>query len=110
MPRALLLTTAALACFVVALGCQRERRVPSPPHRSDGQTTIILGSPPAPRATDTASGVVPEAPASEPAMSAPPVEDIIDAPASTPASMPAPSAPGRGPSQYRDGCGRPLVA
>jgi len=43
-------------------------------------------------------------------MSTPPIENVADTPASAPAPMPAPAVPRRSPSQYRDRCGRPLVA
>ena len=105
MARVLLLTTAALAWFVVALGCQSERRAPSSPRGVLEQTTTIWASPPNPTPNAT-----PSSPEPEPAMTTPPIEEVVDSPAFTPAPTPAPLAPRKPPSQYRDGCGRPLVA
>jgi hypothetical protein len=99
MARVLLLTTAALACLVVALGCQRERKALDSPRKSIERTTTIWASPPSAPAADPA-----------PMMTTPPVEEVVDTPAFTPDPTPATLAPSRPPSQYRDGCGRPLVA
>lgn len=110
MPRALLLTTTALACFAVTLGCQRERKAPNPPLQSVERTTTIWASPPSQPAADPARSAPPTSAEPEPAMSTPPVENVIDTPGLTPQPMPAPATPSRPPSPYRDGCGRPLVA
>lgn len=99
MARVLLLTTAALACLVVALGCQRERKALDSPRKSIERTTTIWTSPPSAPAADP-----------EPMMMTTPVEEVVDTPAFTPDPTPATLAPSRPPSQYRDGCGRPLVA
>lgn len=113
MSTTVLVTIAASTCLVLALGCHREPNAPSGRHRSkgsDGQTTVILGAPPASEAADRASTARPRSPVPEPAMSTPPIENVADTPASAPAPMPAPAVPRRSPSQYRDRCGRPLVA
>lgn len=108
MLRALLVTTAAMVCLGMALGCKHERKAPYPHRHSEPRTTIIEGSPSANEATDPASGARPLSVPPEPAMSTPPVETVVDTPA--PAPAPASPAPSRDASPYRDGCGRPLVA
>jgi hypothetical protein len=110
MLRALLVTTAAMVCLGMALGCKHERKAPYPPHHSEPRTTIIQGSPSATEATDPASSASPPSVAPEPAMSTPPVETVVDTPSPAPAPAPASPAPSRDASPYRDGCGRPLVA
>ena len=95
MARVLLLTTAALACLVVALGCQRERKALDSPRKSIERTTTIWASPPSAPAAEP-----------EPMMMTTPVEEVADTPAFTPDPTPATLAPSRPPSQYRDGCGR----
>jgi hypothetical protein len=119
MPRVLLLTTAALACFVVALGCQRERKALDyqrerkaldSPRKSIERTTTIWASPPSAPAADPAPSVAPKSTEPEPMMTTPPVEEVVDTPALSREPMPAPATPSRPPSQYQDACGRPLVA
>jgi hypothetical protein len=110
MPRVLLVATAASTCFVLVLGCESERNGPAAPLPSKARSTVIVGSSPARRAVDPASRSAPRRAIPNAPMSTPPAENIADSPESTPAPMPAPATPHRSPSQYRDGCGRPLVA
>ena len=110
MPRAMLLTTAAFACLVLALGCEGDRKAPDPPRNTTKRTTTTLARPPVQRPVDAAPVSVPKTVEPEPAMTTPPVENVVDTPAFAPKPPPSPAVPRRPPSQYRDGCGRPLVA
>lgn len=105
MLRTTLLTTTAIACLVVALGC--ERGVADPPRNTVERPATIWASPPIRRANDSELISAPEPPQPEPNMSTPPANEALDAP--PPSREPTPAAPRRSPSQYEDGCGRPLV-
>ncbi|MBW2403999.1 MAG: hypothetical protein JRF42_09350 [Deltaproteobacteria bacterium] len=106
--------------LLLTLGCQRERKALDyqreskaldSPRKSIERTTTIWASPPSAPAADTAPSVAPKSAEPEPMMTTPPpVEEVVDTPAFTPDPTPATLAPSRPPSQYRDGCGRPLVA
>jgi hypothetical protein len=93
-----------------ALDYQRERKALDSPRKSIERTTTIWASPPSAPAADPAPSVAPKSAEPEPMMTTPPVEEVVDTPAFTPDPTPATLAPSRPPSQYRDGCGRPLVA
>ena len=110
MPRVLLVTTATLACFAMTLGCGRGRKASPSPRPSAANPTVIIGSPPASRSAAPAFRSIPKAARPKPSMSTPPVDRTIDERESIPPRVPAPSTPNRAPAQYRDGCGRPLVA
>jgi len=105
MPRTTLLATTALACLVVVLGC--ERGIADPPRDMTERTTTIWASPPIQQASDSELISAPEPPQPEPTMSTPPANEALDA--LPPSREPTPAAPSRSPSQYEDGCGRPLV-
>ena len=97
MPRTTLLATTAVACLVLALGCGRRTKAADPP-----PNTISVQ-----RVSDSEPISAPRPARPEPAMSTPPTNEALDAPA--PSSEPEPVAPRQSPSQYEDGCGRPLV-
>ncbi len=111
MPRALLVTTTVLTCLFAALGCKGEPSGPRSGGEIDALPSIILSSPPTTRAASPVPTVIPESVAPQPASQTPPVQKVRDAaPTTRPRHAPLPSAPDRSPSQYRDRCGRPLVA
>jgi hypothetical protein len=106
LPQTALLAT-ALACLVLALGCERASKAADAPRNTTERTTTIWAPPPVQQASDLEPVSAPEPPQPEPAMSTPPTNEVLDAP--TPSSEPVPAAPRQRPSQYEDGCGRPLV-
>jgi hypothetical protein len=105
MPRTTLRTTTALACLVLALGCERASKAAGAPRNTIERTTTISAPPSIQQASDLEPVSAPEPPQPEPAT--PPINEALDAP--TPSSEPVPAAPRQRPSQYEDGCGRPLV-
>lgn len=109
MPKATLITTTALACLVLALGCgDRPLQQPAPVQKTTHRSTTIWSPAATPNDVEPKTQPRPSPAAPKPTMSAPPVEEALDAPASAP--KPRPATPRPPPSNYRDGCGRPLVA
>jgi hypothetical protein len=107
MRAATFLTTTAMGCFVLALGC-RDRAVDGPTLRPTvhERTTTIPTPTVAPQSAEPLPS--PARKHSEPVMPTPPIEEEPKAPALGP--EPAPAAPRAPPSRYEDRCGRPLVA
>jgi len=109
MPRPTLLATTTVACLVVALGCERGTKAADPPRKPFERTTTIWAPPPIHQASDLVPVSEPKPAQPEPAMSTPPADEVPDAPRSAPEPSRVPATPSRPPSQYEDGCGRPLV-
>jgi hypothetical protein len=109
MRAATFLTTTAMSCFVLVLGC-RDRTADGPVLRPTAheRTTTIRAPTLAPQSAEPLPSHAPTHEDSEPVMSTPPVEEEPEAPALGP--EPAPVAPRAPPSRYEDRCGRPLVA
>jgi hypothetical protein len=106
MRRTTLLATAVFACFVVMAGC-RDRTVEQPAaERRVVHRSTAPWAPPV-TAVKAEPTPIPEPATPEPAMSIPPEDEAMDTPAAAP--EPTPAAPLPPPSQYEDGCGRPLV-
>lgn len=108
MPKAMLITMTVGACLVVMIGC-RDQPVDAPAEatKADQRTTRIWSPPAAPTKTDQDASTRPDVEPAEPAMSLPPGEDARQR--STPAPAPRAPTPPQPPSQYTDGCGRPLI-
>jgi hypothetical protein len=109
MPKAMLTAMTVLACLVVILGC-RDRPVDDPDVAQEAirRSTTIWTPEVAPSKPQRTPSVRPESEAPEPAMSTPPPEATPDPPAAAPPAQHTPRR--RAPSNYTDGCGRPLVA
>lgn len=107
MPRATLRTTIMLACLALALGCREAagREAVRAPNTIERSTTIW--APPAQGPGEPRPETVSEPSTPAPAMSIPPNDETVESPSSSPERWQAPRRP---PSQYVDGCGRPLVA
>lgn len=103
MPKATLVTMAALAGLLAMTGCRDLADAPKPVRR-----TTIISAPGATSQGRPAKSATPAKPvAPEPAMSNPPPENAAPSPATKPATPPRPSNRAR--DQYRDRCGRPLI-
>lgn len=107
MPKTTLLATTAVTCLVLALGCGRRTKAADPPPNTIERTTTIWAAPPIQQVSDSEPMSAPKPAQPEPAMSMPPTNEAFDAPALS--SEPVPATPREPPSEYEDGCGRPLV-
>lgn len=110
MPTARLLTMIAFACFVAVSACEGNSTVDASTRGTVERTTTIWSQPRAVDRVPPSQRPAREPSDSRPAMSRPPVERVNEtrAPARP---KPAPAAPTPPPpSNYEDGCGRPLIS
>jgi hypothetical protein len=107
MPHTTLLTNTALACLVWGLGCgnQAPAHVDEPVPVTERSTTIRIPGRPPSKPIDTRP-IRFEAPPAAPLMSTPPAQKVREAPNAAPKRA-KPAAPT---FEYRDRCGRPLIA
>jgi len=106
MQQTALLATTALACLVLALGCERGTNPADPPLKTIERTTNIWAPPSNHHVRDSEPKSAPKPAQAEPAMSTPP-DEALDAPTESRELIPV--APSKAPSEHEDGCGRPLV-
>ncbi len=103
MARAMLLTTTALMCLVVAMGCDRSPEVAPEAPEAQGRTVIWMPG----RAAEAAKSKLERAAEPNRPMSTPSPDEASEAPSSEP--PPPPAKPPRPRAPHTDRCGRPLI-
>lgn len=110
MTTARLLSMIAFACLVAVSACEQNAKVDAAPRATIERATTIWSQPKAADRVPPSQRPARAPSDSRPAMSIPPAERVNEtrAPARP---KPAPAAPTPPPpSNYRDGCGRPLIS
>jgi hypothetical protein len=110
MPTMTLLATTAIACLLIASGCERPHEPRNPPSDPTQRATIMGAPSPVERTVDSVPISEPLPVSPEPGVTTPPNDDVLETPGSPSEPPPPGAAPGNPPSQYEDRCGRPLVA